>query len=512
MRARRVLRFLAGEEFGGRVLTVDRRDAGRFSWHLVLALLVLIAVAPAAHGARVSVDTVCPNAAAPCERVFTLQAAPGEANDVSADASASDSFVIRDGGAPLTAGPGCTQVDATSARCPRVRGRASLGDGDDRMTLPPSFSLDVAGDGGGDVITAGGIVHGGDGDDTLTGSLLDGGDGNDVLTGTDGNDTLFGDRGDDTIDGGPGIDTVHYGLAPFGAVSLRNDPPLAVTVDLSDPAPDGAAGERDTLRAVENVTASDAAGDVLRGDAGPNVLVGLAGSDRIFGGGGDDELSGDGELDGGDGQDELSGDGRLDGGDGQDALTGDGELDGGDGDDVLTGDDGADVLRGGGGDDRLAGVAGADVMEGGAGDDLLDGSERQSERTFDIDRLHCGSGRDRVTEPDIYDRAVACERIALGGGLVVDSSTLVKRSGPRVEVTVRCARSGRRCDTTVASGAGSGVALNPPLRVRLAPGATRRLVLARLRPGAKARLRRSRVISFGTKHHGFAVRVQGAGA
>ena len=251
-----------------------------------------------------------------------------------------------------------------------------------------------------------------------------------------------------------------------------------VTVDLADPAPDGAAGERDTLIAVENVLGSGASGDVLRGDDGPNVLRGEGGEDRLVGGGGDD------------------------------ALAGGGVLDGGAGDDVLTGGDGDDELRGGAGADRLAGLGGADVLDAGAGDDLLVASEQQGERTTDVDELRCGAGRDRVAEPDVYDRARSCERIAIGGGLVVDSSTLVKRAGPRVEVVVRCARSDRRCATRVASAAASGNAFSPRLPVSLAPGARRRIVITRFHPGGQARLRRSKVIAFGTKDHGFAVRLR----
>ncbi len=175
---------------------------------------------------------------------------------------------------------------------------------------------------------------------------------------------------------------------------------------------------------------------------------------------------------------------------------------------MLLGDLDDDVLRGGAGDDTLRGVGGADVVEGGDGDDLLDGSEQAEERTFDIDELRCGPGRDRVAEPDIYDRASSCERIAVGGGLVVDSKTLVKRSGPRVEVVGRCGP-----QRPALRGAGRvrrrlrGNAFSPRLRVSLAPGARRKVVITRFQPGGKARLRRSKVIAFGTKDHGFAVRV-----
>ncbi len=439
---------------------------------LPLVVLALLAVAPAAaSAATVRVDVTCssPTGKGPesCGGVLTFQALPGETNDVTADPPAGGNVVLHDAGAPLTAGSGCTQVDAMSARCANIVGTVSLGDGSDRLTLATGIPLIANGDAGDDLVSAG-TAHGGDGNDVLAGSDLDGGAGSDSLVGTAGDDTLNGGAGDDTIDGGPGADTVAYS---------GEGPALAVTVDLGDPAPDGAAGERDTLVAIENVTGSGADGDLLRGDEGPNVLRGGGGEDRLLGAGGDDELDGAGRLDGGAG------------------------------DDTLTGSDEDDVLRGGDGDDHVAGLGGADVIEGGAGDDLLDSSEQAGERTLDVDELRCGSGRDRVSEPDIYDRARSCERIAVGGGLVVDSSTLVRRAGPRVEVVVLCARRGRRCATTVATGGATAVAFTPPLPVRLAPGARRRIVLNRFHPGGRARLRRAKIITFGTKDHGFAVRV-----
>ncbi len=451
---------------------------------LPLALLALaaLAVAPAAHAATVGIDNRCANPTGKletCASALTFQAAPGEVNDVTADPPAAGSLVIHDAGAPLTAGTRCTQVDATSVRCPSLPGRVELGDRDDRLNFPATTTLiAVSGGAGDDVLTAAAVVRGGDGDDTISGPKLDGGAGNDRLTGTPGDDTLFGDLGDDTIDGGPGSDTVVYGLqAGFESDSPRPGPPLPVTVDLADPAPDGAAGERDTLTAVENVSASDAPGDVLRGDDGPNDLRGAGGKDDLQGRGGDDELNGEGTLQGGDGDDTISG-----------GYT-------------------SDTMRGGDGDDRLVGLGGADLMEGGAGDDLLNSSEQLGERATDIDNLRCGSGRDRVSEPDIYDRASSCERIAIGGGLVVSSASLHRRSGPlRVEVSVLCARPADRCRAAVASASAAGHAFNPNTPVSLAPGASRRIVLTRFHPGAKARLRRSKVIAFGTKDHGFGVR------
>ena len=457
---------------------------------LPLVLLAVLALVPTAGAATIRVDLVCINYSGKgpetCSNVLAFQAAPGEANNVTADPPAAGSIVFRDAGAPLTAAGACTQVDATTARCPNAGGSVLLGDGNDRLRFPAGVEQEVFGEAGDDDLAGPKTVRGDDGNDTLSGPQLDGGEGNDVLTGTTGADVLYGDHGDDTMNGGPGRDTVDYSLRPSFGVVGEPGTEVPVTVDLADPAPDGAAGERDTLIAIENVTASDAAGDVLRGDAGPNVLDARGGTgpnnesarDKVFGAGGDDTLEGDGELDGGDGDDQLEGGGFV------------------------------DVLRGGAGEDAIAGNLGADVLEGGSGDDLLDTAEHADYRSFDVDEVRCGTGRDRVVQPDISDRASSCERIAVGGGLVVDSSTLRKRSGPRVEVVVLCRRDGRRCVTKVASAAASGSAFNPNLPVSLAPGAKRKLVLKRFHPNGKARLRRSKVIAFGTKDHGFAVRLR----
>ena len=79
---------------------------------LTLALLALavLAIPPAAQAATVGIDNTCANPTGKletCANALTFQAAPGEANDVTADAPAAGSFVIRDAGAPLTAGPRC---------------------------------------------------------------------------------------------------------------------------------------------------------------------------------------------------------------------------------------------------------------------------------------------------------------------------------------------------------------------------------------------------------------------
>jgi Ca2+-binding RTX toxin-like protein len=262
------------------------------------------------------------------------------------------SLVVRDSGAPLTAGAGCTAIGAGSARCasryPIQSAEVDLGDLDDTFSsvLGSLFlALSVRGGGGHDELTGSGNLQGGPGPDVLTGSAgqdtLSGGAGDDIVRGLGGDDELSGDGdgaqardpvpGDDILDGGGGLDGASY--------SGRT---AAVTVDLAGRAPDGGAGERDQLVGIENVTGGRGA-DVLSGDGGPNRLSGADGDDVLRGRGGDD---------------------RLTDGEGADAVYG------GDGGDVLTASGAGDRAFGEGGDDRLTGGTGA-ALDGGAGDDAL---------------------------------------------------------------------------------------------------------------------------------------------
>jgi uncharacterized delta-60 repeat protein len=146
------------------------------------------------------------------------------------------------------------------------------------------------------------LFDGGDGNDLLLGGSgaerllggrgndrLSGGPGDDVLEGGDGNDVLNGDAGADVFIGGLGNDTADYGD--------RTDP-LTVTIG-SGTADDGAAGERDDVRAgVENVSGGanndtlvgDGVNNILRGNRGNDLLNGGPGADRMFGDAGDDTI------------------------------------------------------------------------------------------------------------------------------------------------------------------------------------------------------------------------------
>ena len=265
--------------------------------------------------------------------VLIYAAAPGERNQVTvtfADAGGGTQ-VLRDAGASVQAGAGCTQIDEHTVGCAAASVVVDAGDGDDAVTLPPGpfagTRVGIGGDGA-DSMSGGGSLYGGPGNDVLTGSdsagctiprnddcgeTLVGGAGDDVLRGRGGGDGLIGDgantpagdrpgipeagRGNDVIDGGVGGDTVVY---PGRSTGVR--------VDLADSAPGGSSGERDRITGVENAVGGDGA-DVLLGNDDGNSLHGGGGDDRLDGRGGNDRLTdigpGADTLRGGAGKDRL---------------------------------------------------------------------------------------------------------------------------------------------------------------------------------------------------------------
>jgi Ca2+-binding RTX toxin-like protein len=184
------------------------------------------------------------------------------------------------------------------------------------QTLPSLQVIEFHGNGGSDVLRAGGVVanfqvvaQGNDGDD-----LLIGGQGNDDLNGGDGADRIQGEAGDDVIVGDDQI------VGVGGNDILQGN--------------EG----NDTLIGWEG-------DDELRGQLGDDWADGGLGNDFVYGGGGNDELLG---------------------GDGDDSLFGRA------GNDVLNGGAGNDSFEGNGGDDylvldtddrRIFGGNGADTFE-----------------------------------------------------------------------------------------------------------------------------------------------------
>jgi RTX calcium-binding nonapeptide repeat (4 copies) len=281
----------------------------------VLAVLALLALAPAARGATVSVSG----------GELRVDAGPGEANRLivsPADAAnPAGPLAISDAGAPLslTAGPGCA-VDAltTAVTCPAagvIGIDVEAGDGDDVVTVaaPGTVAVTVGGGAGADSITAvgGGEVRG------------------------------FGEDGDDVMS--------FASPAPVRASGALGDDVLSITAPPSGASP-GAS--------------------VLTGGDGDDELLGGTGVDQLWGGAGADRIAGDegaDRLGGGAGADALDGAGgadRLAGGPGNDQLLG------GDGNDLLRADAGRDAVDGGAGRDRiLARAGGADSVLCGTGAD-----------------------------------------------------------------------------------------------------------------------------------------------
>jgi hypothetical protein len=220
---------------------------------------------------------------------------------------------IRDAGAPLSSGQGCSAIDAHSARCSWSGVLAmALGDNGDALVIDaagqqalPSFfgpSVEVTGGDGDDRLatTTGSFGMSGDaGDDLLTG-----GPDRDRLDGGAGNDRLIGGAGADELDGGSGRDEL-YG-------QLADD--VLLDRDLERDLLSGSAGI-DTVShsgRVEPMVADLAKGEVRARLGAPDRLRGIEG---LVGGSGDDRLSGDraeNVLDGGPGLDTLSGRGDSD--------------------------------------------------------------------------------------------------------------------------------------------------------------------------------------------------------
>jgi hypothetical protein len=197
---------------------------------------------------------------------------------------------------------------------------AALGDGDDELRLmqPDAggrFQLFADGGPGNDVLTveaAGGELRGGPGDDHLVSlsalgasSVLDGGGGRDELHGGYGDETLTdGDLDGAPGDAGPGPDVLDGGLGGVNTLSYRQRT-ASVFVDLQDRRPEGARGEGDRVRLVQNVIGG-AGDDRLAGDAGPNQLDGARGRDSLAGRDNDDRfLNADGPVSCGSGDDAI---------------------------------------------------------------------------------------------------------------------------------------------------------------------------------------------------------------
>lgn len=235
------------------------------------AALTVVLAAPA-YGATARVEN---------GRILYVAAA-GERNQLTT-AESPGTLVLRDAGAPITAGDGCTAVEGgVSCSVPSTSGLppvldAYLGDGDDTYKGTSRFDN----------------VRGGSGNDRLRGEgRLWGGAGNDVVEST------FYIHDDD---GKVAAKDVYRGGGQ--TVLTYENRRTPVRVDLR-----GGRSSEDRISGVRMVRGTPS-NDVLIGDNRTNDLVGGGGHDRIEGLGGDDRISSSGgtaDIDCGAGRDTVS--------------------------------------------------------------------------------------------------------------------------------------------------------------------------------------------------------------
>ena len=350
----------------------------------LLAFLTFLILPAAAQASVAGLD--------PLEGETVVYAAdPGEANRLTITGEAKKTIVFQDPAATITAGRGCTSVNAHRVTCTSTTTSedgafvlASLEDGDDEATTKGEL----------------GFVS------------LDGGSGNDRLDGSVGKSGLDGGIGTDQLIGGPAtgridaVDTVRSaGIEVMPVHRVERD-------EVSCAAPAGG-GSAPTIQV-------DTA-DVVSGPCGQRQVFmkdwvqvdGTAGNDRL------DSSFLPSHVNGLEGDDfiELFGQhGRADGGPGNDTIQGSGLLLGGPGDDKLDAQKTSTVaarLDGEDGDDQLLGSAAGDRFTGGAGRDTItarSGNDTIRVRDGERDTVNCGDGRD-VVLADRLDVLKSCERI-----------------------------------------------------------------------------------------------------
>jgi RTX calcium-binding nonapeptide repeat (4 copies) len=272
----------------------------------------------------------------------------GEANRLNVAVGAAGEFQVADTGAPLRAGPGCTQSGAQLVVCP--------------TSTPLLAAFVLAGDRG----------------DTVTSSVtvnIDGGSGDDRLAGSELADALYGGRGRDVVRGNGGDDALRDGRLPRLITPDQYDGRVFLPL----------AGVAVPVRAERDLFDGGAGRDLLGYEGRRRgVFADLARTDRRAGAPGErDALRGLEVVVGGSGGDRLFGDDSANG------------LDGGDGDDVVVGRAGDDGLELGGGSNRARGGAGDDTI-------AIGGSEP---RHLERQRVTCGPGRDLVDDLFLHDFA-----------------------------------------------------------------------------------------------------------
>jgi hypothetical protein len=195
-------------------------DLGRLRAPALAVTAALLALAPAAEAATVSVEG----------DVVRVVAAPGEANALTAAAGlTAASMIVSDTGAPLLAGPGCATGADGSASCSAAVDGGQLaaidvdvGDLDDSVSVSAPVPA---------------TLLGGEGDDRITG-----GDGGDTLLGGGGADFADGGRGDDSIDVGDGVADSAWCGRGFDSVRAETLDALDLGCESVDYGPPGRVG------------------------------------------------------------------------------------------------------------------------------------------------------------------------------------------------------------------------------------------------------------------------------
>jgi hypothetical protein len=343
-----------------------------------LIAAVVLVFAGQASAAFASTAFVGPSDKFPDGAAVHYVADPGETNVVRIDFGDPSGVEIRDTGATITAGGGCTSISPNRVRCidPDTIVEVTLGDGDDvlRNLLDEEWAA----------------LRGGDGNDRLDGGrnfygapeYLFGGAGDDVLRGGDGSDVLDGGPGADLMSGGTSYDVFTAGLAVPNEDKVsyaRRTARVRADADI-EAADDGERGEGDTIMADV---------EVIVGGTGNDVLGGIT-TNLVYGEGiGRSGMT----LEGRAGDDVLRGTRARDG------------IDGGPGKDLLRGEKGSDRLSGGGGDDTLVGDKGRDRLQAGSGDDSLLARDGQQ------DHVNGGPGRDEARIDAAIDHVRNVEKL-----------------------------------------------------------------------------------------------------
>lgn len=355
---------------------MSKLHAGR-----VLGAVLLSTAIPAISPTTAAASTVFvgPSDAFPGDIAVRYVADAGEANRVTVTDVSIDLVDIRDPGATITVGSGCTSLSPHRARCSYPDGtlEVDLGDGDDFLSLSRTFEAFLT------------RLRGGDGDDTIVAGRTD--FSSERLLGGRGNDTLRGREGRDLLNGGPGADRLSGGTsASCGTAGTCIPDGDTVTY----------AGRTNDVFADTDGVADD--GEKLEGDLIRRDI------ERIVGGDGDDKLVGTTVAKGSLELKTFLVGTTLFGRGGNDVLRGGRRanlLIGGRGDDLLRGMRAQDRLIGRRGNDRLFGGRGRDLVRGSGGHDVLLARDRRA------DRINGGHGRDRARIDSGLDRVRRVERI-----------------------------------------------------------------------------------------------------